>query len=169
MREIRQRGYHRIGLIISSLTDIRCNRFASSAFIAEQLAVESVVQNQIILPLCYDPEHFPICESNGPYLDLVVNYAQKNQLDAVLTADYQFDWQSAFSEEIDVFGLSLPAPNLHLEGVVEDSFRIGEVAVDQLVAMIQRGEHGIPRTPIGTHIEGIWHGMEDPATVQSAP
>ena len=59
-------------------------------------------------------------------------------------------------------GLGLAAPNLaqpraDRAGVVENSAEIGGVGVDVVVAMLQRGERGIPAFPQRIHVEGRWH------------
>ena len=48
-------------------------------------------------------------------------------------------------------------PNADLAGMVEDDARIGEVAVDLLVGMIQRGERGIPEKPQRVVVSSYWH------------
>ncbi len=47
-----------------------------------------------------------------------------------------------------------------LSGVCENSFHIGEIAVDQIVAMIHRGERGVPAVPQRTLVEGEWYEGE---------
>ncbi len=51
---------------------------------------------------------------------------------------------------------ALPSADTRLAGVVENNHRVGAVAVDQLVAMIQRGERGIPVSAERVHVEGHW-------------
>ena len=43
-----------------------------------------------------------------------------------------------------------------ISGVNENNTLIGQKAVDILVGMIHRAEHGVPETPIRTLVEGVW-------------
>lgn len=162
LRKLRERGFDRIGLVISRATDIRCNRFVSSAFLVDQLS-EAGELRAPVPPLCHDFNLFLHSSSYDAYLGGIASYAKAHRLDAILTADYQLDGLSGLPPDLEVVGLSLPSPASHMAGIVEDSRRMGAVAVDQLVAMIQRGERGIPHTPLRIHVEGVWHDRKSPA------
>jgi LacI family transcriptional regulator/LacI family repressor for deo operon, udp, cdd, tsx, nupC, and nupG len=50
----------------------------------------------------------------------------------------------------------IPSRDTGLTGVFENWERIGEIAVDVLVAMLNRGERGVPDLPQRLHVEGPW-------------
>ena len=95
----------------------------------------------------------------------LTGYIREHRVDAIVTADAQLlDVLQlaglAAPRDLGVAGLSLPAQSGRMSGVVEDSERIGEIALDILSGMIQRGERGVPTTPIRTHLEGTWREAE---------
>jgi len=99
----------------------------------------------------------------GPYEDTAAlkAWCAQHRPDAIVTGNYRM------LEALRSIGLRaprdlgvacpvLPSTDTPLAGVVENSIHIGEVAVDILVPMIQRGERGIPSSPHRMHVEGLW-------------
>jgi LacI family transcriptional regulator/LacI family repressor for deo operon, udp, cdd, tsx, nupC, and nupG len=58
--------------------------------------------------------------------------------------------------ELGVACPCIPSPDTELAGIFEDWKCIGEIAVDVLVAMLNRGERGVPARPQRLHVEGPW-------------
>lgn len=160
VRELAARGYTRIGLVIDRTTDRRCGSNVYAGFLIEQELDERLTR----LPAFLD--HDPVqTREEKDYGAKLHQYIDEHKLDALLTSDYRIlDILNAQGirapDEIAVAGLSLPSPDTRLAGVVEDSVQIGAVAMDFLVGMVQRGEKGVPASPIRTHLEGIWHEGE---------
>lgn len=159
MRELAARGYRRPGLVINRTLDQRCGSNVHAGFLIEQ---ELHPQFARIAPfLDYDQIRF-----DAPaFARKLADYIRSERLDALVTADYQLlnilDLAGLSApRDIGVAGLSLPAPAGRMSGVVEDSEKIGAIAVDILAGMIQRGERGVPPTPIRTHLEGTWYEAE---------
>ena len=50
----------------------------------------------------------------------------------------------------------IPSPDTELSGIFEDWTCLGEIAVDTVVAMLNRGERGVPARPHRLHVEGLW-------------
>lgn len=157
VRELAARGYTRIGLVIDRTTDRRCGSNVYAGFLIEQELDGRLVHLPAFLD--HDPVQIREEKDHGQKLR---RYIEEHRLDALLTSDYRI-LDILTAEGIDapgtigVAGLSLPSADTALSGVVEDSTQIGAVAMDLLVGMVQRGEKGVPVSPIRTHLEGIWH------------
>ena len=89
-------------------------------------------------------------------------WIRRNQLDAIIAEDGRVLGDLAklglkVPGDIGVASPCLPRPDSILSGVVEECFKIGAMAVDFLVAAIQRGDKGLPAPPQRIHVEGNWH------------
>jgi len=157
VRELAARGYTRIGLVIDRTTDRRCGSNVYAGFLIEQELDPRLTR----LPAFLDHDPVQIREERN-YGEKLHQYIETHQLDALLTSDYRIleilnSEDIRAPDRIGVAGLSLPSADTPLSGVVEDSTQIGAVAMDLLAGMVQRGEKGVPASPIRTHLEGIWH------------
>ncbi len=157
MQRMKGLGYRRIGLMVERETDVRCQCAVSGGYLAEQMAEthDPSACMPAFLDYSFDDAFSP--EVNRRLCD----YLRQHQADALLTSNYLIMDQVRrkrfpLPRGVGLAGLSLPAPDPEFSGIVEDSERIGEVAVDWLVGMIQRGERGVPAAPIRSHVEGIW-------------
>ncbi len=149
MRQLFARGYRRIGLAVNGVTDARCDHNVYASYLAEQALSGCTVT----VPPFFD---FTI---ERP--DMLHRWVQRYQPDAILTSDFQImgmleEIGLRAPEEIGVACMTLPEDDGVLSGVIEDSEKIGAVAVDFLVAMIQRNERGIPSAALRSHLEGRW-------------
>ncbi len=148
-RQLIARGYRRCGLVISKMMDCRCDHNIFAAYLAERELAEGMA----IIPPCFD---FEILRP-----DILKGWLQQYRPDAILTSDYRIlgllkEIGLSTPDDIGVACLSLHQNDSVLSGVVEDSEKIGAVAVDSLIGMIQRNECGIPSAPLRSHLEGHW-------------
>lgn len=156
VRELARRGYRRIGLVIDRTTDRRCGSNVFAGYLVEQ----QLDENLVTVPGFLDYEPGPARQPDyGPKLKA---YIREHRLDALITSDYGIlavlkKEGISVPRQLGVAGISLPSADTSFAGIVEDSPRVGTVAMDLLVGMVQRGERGVPVTPIRTHLEGIWH------------
>lgn len=156
VQELARRGYRRIGLVIDRVTDQRCGSNVFAGYLVEQQLDPALVSVPAFLD--YEPG-----DSQQPgYGEKLSRYLKQNRIDALVTSDYRIldtlkQQRIAVPRQLAVAGLSLPSGDTPLAGIVEDSPRVGAVAMDLLVGMVQRGERGVPPTPIRTHLEGTWH------------
>ena len=85
---------------------------------------------------------------------------RRHRLDAVI------GW-SALAGDLRKLGYSIPRDlgfasltlskdETRLSGIYQNDLLIGKKAVDVLVGMLQRGERGVPETPVSTLVEGEW-------------
>ncbi len=156
MRNLAARGYRRIGLVIDRITDRRCGSNVFAGYLIEQ----KLDPNLGKIPAFLDYEQGPAQGSS--YGAKIQHYIEQSRLDALITSDYQIldtlgKYGVSSPRDIGVAGLSLPSANTELAGIVEHSSRIGAIAMDLLVGMVQRGERGVPVVPIRSHLEGVWH------------
>jgi len=156
MKKLRERGYRRIGLVTNRRTDERCHSSVSAGYLIEQHSGEGGPP----IPPYLDPA---VGDPHAPdHLQRFRHYIRSHRLDAVLTSEFRMLdrlrlLKIAVPAELGIAGASLPEKDEKLAGIVEDSERIGAVAIDLLTAMIQRGERGIPGMPIHSYVEGLWH------------
>lgn len=146
-----QRGYRRIGCAIPKTVDSRCDNVYLSAYLGK-----NYLHGNLDLPLLYQD----FDEQINPH-DLA-QWCKSHRLDAVISNHYLVDKVLAAGglptpEKIAAACPSLSNKDSELSGIYENSFHIGEVAVDFLVDMVYRAERGIPRYPQRLNVEGIWH------------
>lgn len=154
--ELLTRGYRRIGLVIDEKTDRRCGSNVLAGYLVEQALDDRMAK----LPPFSDYE----AENTGTeeYKEKLAAYIKRHKIDSLLTSDYKIIDTLAkiglsVPHDIGVAGISLPNMDGPISGMVEDSAQIGSVAMDILVGMVQRGECGVPASPLRTHLEGVWH------------
>jgi DNA-binding LacI/PurR family transcriptional regulator len=147
MREMRQLGYRRVGLVLHGDHDQRTDHNYLAGYL-----VEAQREGALDVP--------PL---TAPYEDLAAlgSWIREHRPDAIVTGYYRI-LESLRALEVKVPGQLgaacpvLPSADSDLAGVVENSEHIGEVAVDLLVPMLQRGERGVPPSPHRVHVEGRW-------------
>ncbi|MCX6953972.1 MAG: LacI family DNA-binding transcriptional regulator [Verrucomicrobia bacterium] len=147
MRELRQLGYRRIGLALHQEHDQRTDHNYLAGYLVEQQ-----LSGAAALP--------PL---TTPYDDTASlrHWWREHRPDAIVTGNYRLlEALRAIGvrppRDVGVACPVLPSSATDLAGVIENSLHIGEVAVDVLVPMIQRGERGVPASPHRVHVEGLW-------------
>ena len=146
MRQMHQLGYRRIAFAFQRSHDER----ADHNFLAGYLAAQYQIGES---PLVYDYDNKNIQEFRI--------WLEQQRPDAVVVGDEQIK-HSLTPDGLDLWQeLGWACPLLsrrdsELAGVFEDSYHIGEVAVDQLTSMVMRGQRGIPDQVQRVHIEGVW-------------
>lgn len=146
MDQLHRRGYHRIGLMLSHEHDLRTNFNYRAAYLASSSALRP-----------------PILAHSYSDLRATRHWVRSNRLEAVVVCG-GVPCLRAIAEaglraprDLGLAAPNLPAPDQAVAGVVENSAEIGAVAVDLVVAMLQRGERGVPDFPQRIHVEGRWH------------
>jgi LacI family transcriptional regulator/LacI family repressor for deo operon, udp, cdd, tsx, nupC, and nupG len=147
---VQARGYQRIGLMLNHEHDLRTNyNYRSGYLIAQSLRPKS--------------PRLPILESTYDDYEALRRWIRKNLPDVIIACGGETCVRTLKRLGVRVpqdVGLALPnlaAATSRVSGVVENSTEIGAVAVDLIVAMMQRGERGIPEYPQRIHVEGAWH------------
>ena len=149
MHEVLKRGYRRVGLFLNTEHNYRTNEnYLAGYLIANSAAPQ---KNRV-----------PRCEAAYDDVDKVRLWIDRYKPDAVVAcggaqclSTFKRLGQS-IPQDLGVAFPNLSAGEKQLSGVVEKSREIGAVAIDMLVAMMQRGERGIPELPLRVHVEGKW-------------
>ncbi len=149
MRQLYARGYRRIGFVFQE----DHNRRTDENYLGGFLSARFMAGPQEEIP--------PLFIERYQHVEEVVRWIRKHRPDAVVTGDFRFidRAKQAGLELPPRLGLAcplLPDTRGSLAGVCEDCFHIGEVAVDLVVAMMHRGERGVPAQPQRVHVEGQW-------------
>lgn len=160
MRELRRRGYNRIGYAFSELHDLRTDQNFLAAYLAEEMGYSGRAPRVPVFTDTYRRSS-----------EKVVAWIKRHRPDAIITGEYEaLDRLRVFEDRIpDKLGIvcpTLPGKSRGLSGVFEDSIHMGEVAVDALVSAIQRGEKGVPEQPRYILVEGLWNEGE---SLRAAP
>lgn len=147
MRQVARRGYQRIGFVVDEVHDQRVDHSYLAGYLSEEYRLHNSIRVPPSPPI-YEP---------GPFKKWLRQYRP----DAVIGGQLDIvDLLRAMGIKIpDTLGVASSCVGEEggfVSGVFDNSFHIGEVAADLLVAMTHRGESGIPRQPQRVHVEGIW-------------
>ncbi|AHF91910.1 LacI family transcription regulator [Opitutaceae bacterium TAV5] len=158
MRELLNRDYKRIGFVFTEQHDIRTDRNYWAGYLAEELSYE--------LRLPKVPPFMGSFPKAGEVSEKHFNtWLRKHRPDAIVTGDFRAverlkEIGCRVPENLGAACVALPSCETRLAGVVENSIHMGAVAVDALVAAVQRGERGVPEQPQRILVEGLWHEGE---------
>lgn len=148
---LRDRGFKRVGLAIAGGDDARVDDAYASAYLGQ----EYLTKRRLPVPP-YFGEYDTWQKGGG-----LEKWLHDHRPDALVTNNFRIlpilrSFGLEAPKDISVLCASMPAADPELAGVVEDSYHIGEVAVDFLVGMIQHGIRGVPPEPQRIHVEGLW-------------
>jgi DNA-binding LacI/PurR family transcriptional regulator len=148
MRRLYLLGYRKVGYVHSSVTDARADHNFLAGYLVERHLHGRGV---LIPPLDEDKLGAPAFRK----------WFKKYRPDAVVTGGARLLGiiaQAGYRvpEDIGVACPSLPLSPNPLSGVREDSFHIGESAVDFLVSMLHKGMRGVPAKPRSILVPGVW-------------
>ncbi|QYY35340.1 LacI family DNA-binding transcriptional regulator [Ruficoccus sp. ZRK36] len=140
-------GYRRIGYGIASIHDERVGHSFRGAYL-------TFVHQMGLEPLIFDYK--------WGFVRGFKTFLRKARPDVVMTGDVAFlkyarEAGIRIPEDIPLTCPVLDSEQSELTGMYEDSFHIGEVAVDKLTNLVMRGDRGIPVKVQRTLIEGVWN------------
>lgn len=148
MEELHRLGYRRIGLALDGAQNERTDGHNLAAY----LVSEDAAHRRLSIP--------PL---EAPYtaIDALGAWIKRHRPDAIVSgAYYVLDMLRTLKikvpQQLGVACPCIPSLETGLTGIFEDWGRIGEIAVDVLVAMLNRGERGVPDRPQRLHVEGPW-------------
>lgn len=159
MRQLRVRGYRRIGMVTSYATDERMDRMWTAAYRAE---LPTLPQSQAIpIHLYSDGKNNDSAAARKQNEKNFLKWYRQYKPQAILTSSSPINiWLKAGGysapEDVAVVSAALQEDERQVSGIVEASREIGRAAADFLVGMLQRGEHGIPSVPQRVLLEGSW-------------
>jgi len=149
LKHVQALGYKRIGLAVSREHHLRTD----SNYLAAYLVHSRQAPAEPALP--------PL-EAAYEDTEALEIWLRRHRPDAVVAASsvpFMRSLQKIRVKAPNDLGVAfpnLPLADPRTAGVVESSMEIGSVAVDVLVAMIHRGERGVPSYPQRIHVEGRW-------------
>jgi DNA-binding LacI/PurR family transcriptional regulator len=142
-------GYRRIGLALTSAQDEVVHHHFTAAVAWQNLMGGTA----LIPPLVY----------RGEGLSDLQRWQRSYKPDVIIVGGEEH--ARNFSKYLKVRTRKAPllvasaldiSSKARISGIVERPGEIGERAIEQLAAMIQRGEKGIPEVPLVTMVEGFW-------------
>ena len=160
VRQLRSRGFKKIGFILSEMVNERSEGNFLGGFLAEQNKMAN-------------KERIPVFLAKGlsvPDGKRFRRWFETYRPDA-LVADF-FEWTVGYLQEL---GLRVPediplailcaVPHLRrFAGVDQNDRKIGQLGVDTVVGMLYRNETGIPEIPTRILVEGQWQDGESVPT-----
>jgi len=152
VRILRKHGYHRIGFVITQISDERTDRNFSAGYLADQRSDKPSDR----IPMLIDDGREMAKQQRS-----FERWYKAHRPDAILAHHEKI---LPFMEEAGIAysecGLALLALDFASEGkfagIYQNDFLIGSTAVDFVVGMIQRNERGVPETPLRILVEGKW-------------
>ncbi|QYY37269.1 LacI family DNA-binding transcriptional regulator [Ruficoccus sp. ZRK36] len=150
MMELKKRGYKRIGFTYNGEFNRRTDHNYMAGYLVE--TIEEDYKRLVVPPLVSPIRERP---------EELLKWCRRYKVDAIVTPDSQILEVAercglSCPEDIGIACTPLYKPDGKLSGYYEHSIHTGEAAADFLIAMIQRGERGIPKIPHRLHIDGIW-------------
>jgi LacI family transcriptional regulator len=150
LSEVRKLGYRRIGFIMSRDFDQRCDGNWQAAFWVDYHA--QPVANRVE-PFWHESEEIDE-EAVAAWLreqrPEVLVPTGGHILATVRHLGYRIP------EDIGLVNHNITPAETYLSGMDENGLRTGAVAMEMLVAMVNRQEFGIPAIPQQSMVEGIW-------------
>lgn len=169
VEQLHFQGYRRIGFAMPSANDERVDHnYLAGFWIAQQTLQRNgtpVEQLPTLLATQFDCDTF-------------LNWFRNVRPDAIVVAASTLykvrDWlgQEGLKVPADIAlcVASIPWQDKYISGIDEDVPSIGAHAVETVVGMIHRNEHGVPPRPISVLVEGAWRqGRTTRKQVKAAP
>jgi DNA-binding LacI/PurR family transcriptional regulator len=150
LRELRRRGYDRVGLAVHASNDVRVERRWSGGFLSHA----SQDHAKSVAPLLVAPEWTP---------EVLCRWIRREKLRAVISPHIEaLEWMRAG-------GIACPESSAFVcldwsssmdgvcAGVNQRGDVIGRVLVSTLVSQLERNETGLPSHPLHIAVKGDWH------------
>jgi len=155
MEKIQAYGYRRIGFIIPMDFDVKVGGTFSGGYLVSQ----NILKLSPRLPILFT-DGSTLRENPTRAFREFENWMTKNRPDAILTAspetlDFLKKMNLSVPGDIAVAGTSISDVPVQA-GINQNSFEIGSVAVETLVALIYANDRGKPNVPRRILVEGFW-------------
>lgn len=146
-REVQSRGYRRIALALNRGHDERTDHNYLGGYLA---ARELHAEARSLPPFLYDQHSLPT----------LPDWVRRHKPDALLCANpiparlREAGWN--VPDDLGIANPLLASDTSDISGMWESNERIADAAVDMVVAMLHRGEYGIPERPQRVLIDSVW-------------
>ncbi|HEX4084782.1 MAG TPA: LacI family DNA-binding transcriptional regulator [Chthoniobacteraceae bacterium] len=148
LRELRKRGYKRIGMVMTYGDNARVRYLWSAAFLFHHWRYHRAEAPHIYLPAVWND-------------DAALKWIRRNRLEAIVTTQTHY-YGYLIGRGIDIPGelgiLNLDWTKLHapMSGIDQETEQVGSAAVDLAVNQLNNNESGIPRHPKTVLLAGSW-------------
>ena len=148
-RECHHRGYRRPGIVLRTAHRERFHGRWEAGFLAAQRTLPGITRIE------------PFLEGEDPVAFLrwlkrekpdVIISPNIDEIEAVLK-----NARGRFPRDIGLATLSCPELGSRHSGVYQNGRLIGATAMDLVISMAERHEHGLPKQAITSMVEGIWN------------
>lgn len=143
--QCRIRGYRRIGFVVSRETSERLGERWHAAFVFAQQALPA---RDRVEPL--------LAPTESRIEEVLPRWCVRARPDVVIFGNYEVSRPYALPRGVRLVGLDVPDRKGPLTGIFQDDRRIGAVAVEHLVARLQRTEFGPEAVRSLNLVEGVW-------------
>jgi LacI family transcriptional regulator len=150
MRQLRHRGYLRIGMAVPIAWNERVNRQWVGSFLAEQILQPQSEQ----VPLLLSPAKSLVREE-------FLAWYQEHKPDVIISNQVEpLDWLKALGMKTPAdFGfvhLESTEPGTLISGIYQNGQVIGQTALDVLIGLLNQNRKGIPEIPTMTLVDSSW-------------
>ncbi|NDV61545.1 LacI family transcriptional regulator [Puniceicoccales bacterium CK1056] len=144
-------GYKRIGLCISSVTDMRSYHRWTSAYLHWR-TVRQFTKRTL-------PSHY--YHSGNVDRRAFKEWLSRHKIEAIISMDSELMETCSklgikIPEDLGFSVLDKPGDESEIAGIDQIARQIGRKAVDDLIVSVRKGASGIPEHPIQTIVEGEW-------------
>lgn len=163
VRECHRRGYRRPGLLLRRVHQLRFQGRWEAGF---QVAGEMLPDLKLAAPLYVD---------DWADAGLILAWLKKEKLDVIITPGpdvlprilERAGWK--IPADIGVALLACPRVGDSFSGVYQNGKMIGALAIDTLISLVERHEHGLPQQATTLMVEGQWNEGRTLRAVPTAP
>jgi LacI family transcriptional regulator len=167
MRNLRQRGYRRIGLATATDDESRLESTFSSGVLVEQASLPA---RERVPPLLFERGDIAHVAAQ------VEAWIRQHKVDALMTNWHELIEMSGWDgestrltsigirvpQDVAFASLDVPAGCPYIGGIVQNHRLVGTRAMEQLALMVRTFRRGAPENPSSTRVPGYWR---DGATV----
>jgi LacI family transcriptional regulator len=161
MRNLRQRGYRRIGLATATDDESRLVSTFSSGVLVEQAALPA---RERVPPLLFDRDDIAAIAAR------VADWIKEYKVDALMTNWHElieigaWDGESTrltatglrVPHDVAFASLDVPGGCPYVGGIVQNHRLVGMRAMEQLAVMVRTYRRGAPENPSSTCVPGFW-------------
>jgi len=150
LKEIRKRGFKRIGLVLRQIGDEKVHHLWRAAYIDVR---ESIQPRNRLKPLIRPDISVPVFEE----------WLRREKPEVLVCIDFKGIMKLLKSlrievpNDLSVVSLGCYTPADPMAGIYQDYELMGASAINQLISMVNRNEKGIPQRNLSTQVGGVWH------------
>ena len=152
--------FHSINLLVSKLMELGYRRIGLNVSPDWDEKVENAWIGGLKLAWDKHPELIPIPNCGGSWEAPFERWVKRHRPDVVVSYNevprVLKEMGYSIPRDIGFASLDLKANEEILSGLNENSFYIGQKAVDVLVGLLHRGERGMPEVPTRLLVESTW-------------